>query len=40
VAVRMRRENLQAQIIPVGSCHLVCVAEYRLYYITLSLLLL
>jgi hypothetical protein len=40
MSLRMRLENLQAQIILVGSCHLVCVAEYRLYYTTLSMLLL
>ncbi len=40
VTVRMRLENLQTQIILIGSCHLMCVAEFRLCDITPSLLLL
>jgi hypothetical protein len=40
VSIRMRLENFQAQIVLIGSCHLLYVAEYRLYYLTLSLLLL
>jgi hypothetical protein len=40
VSIRMRLKNFQAQIVLIGSCHLLYVAEYRLYYLTLSLLLL
>jgi hypothetical protein len=38
MTLRMRLEYLPAQIVLVGSRHMVVVAESRLFYITLSMI--